>query len=138
MQLTSIAPPVTLPPIGATSFGTMRIGHALNGIAYTEHELTAALVPPAATFGGSLANAIEAASLLAKQYDSAGAHATIALTTLKGAFAAHVLSVDPTVAYAVGNGAGSGGIASISFPTISKSLAALVTSEGSLIPAEMR
>jgi hypothetical protein len=153
MQIATIAPkppvrellgPDTAPngnhgPIGVSSFGTLRIGHALNGIAYSEHHLIAPLSAPLAQYTGSLQDAIAGARRDIMKLQLAGgsqARIAVALTGMGNRWMAHQLFGDPTVVRAIDNGAGHGGIASIEFTSVSRSLGALVTSGGSLIPSQ--
>jgi hypothetical protein len=122
-------------PIGVSTFGTLRIGHALNGVTYTEHHLMSPVTPPVAHFTGSFDDAIAGAQkfLARQELDDAG-RGVLAITGLGGSWDAHIVFSDPTVVRAIDNGAGSGGIASIEFTARSRSLAALVTSKGVLAP----
>jgi hypothetical protein len=146
MQLSSTTAPSILPggcygprpavdpgPIGVSYFGTLRIGHALNGVTYTEHVLEAPLAKPLAHFTGSLADAIKGTQQLLGTSEAKGAdRQVVALTGLGNDWYAQVLFGDPTVVQAVDHGAGTGGIASIDFTKVSRSLGALVTSQGTL------
>ena len=126
-------------PIGVSSFGTLRIGHALNGVTYSEHHLLAPMSAPFAQYTGSLQNAIAGARRdIMKLQLTGGAQARIAvaLTGMGDHWMAHQLFEEPTVVRAIDNGAGHGGIASIEFTAMSRSLGALVTSAGSLIPSQ--
>jgi hypothetical protein len=143
MQLSPINAPATglgpQNPIGVTTFGTMRIGHALNGIAYTEHRLTAPVTKPFGQYTGSLQDAISAVQLATRTQEAQGhSRVAVALLGLPGSWTAHALSPDAAITSAIDFGPGTGGIASISFPTVSRSLAALVTSQGSLLPSQLR
>lgn len=62
----------------------------------------------------------------------------LALLGMGTTWRAQVIYDDATVVRAIDNGVGSGRIASISFPSVSRSLGALVTSQGSLIPSPLR
>jgi hypothetical protein len=146
MQLSSTITPSILPggcydtnpaptntgPIGVTSFGTLRIGHALNGVVYSDHQLLAPLVAPTAHFSGSLNDAIEGAQQLLAGQEATGAsyRGVIALTGVGTEWDAHILSPDADVLRAVDFGAGTGGIASLEFTSMSRSFGALVSSKG--------
>lgn len=128
-------------PIGVTSYGTMRIGHALNGIRYTEHKLTGPLQAPVREYTGSLQDAIAGATRdLANLEMTAVLEGRFALALLGmgNSWRAQMVHADPTVLRAIDNGPGRGGIASISFPSMARSLGAIVTSKGSLIPSQLR
>jgi hypothetical protein len=146
MQISaSVAPAAVLAPngnpgpIGVTSFGTVRIGHALNGVAYTEHKLLAPLNKPFAEYTGSLQDAIASATAAIKDFEAtADGRIAVALLGMPGRWTARTIFTDPTVMRAIDNGAGHGGIASIQFTSVSRSLGALVTSGGSLLPGQLR
>ena len=139
MQIAPATLPAATAPIGISGFGTMRIGHALNGIRYTEHQLLAPVAAPLATFTGSLQDAIVGATALAAKLDASGhGRSTIALLAVANQWTAHTVFPDPMIIRAIDTGAGHGSIASISFPTIVSNFGALVTAQGSLIPANMR
>lgn len=128
-------------PLGVTSYGTMRVGHALNGVTYSEHKLLGPLRAPFQTYTGSLEDAIAAAQhdihRIELTADMSG-RLGVALLGMGTTWHAQVLYDEPTVMRAIDNGPGAGGIASISFPSVSRSLGALVTSQGSLIPSQPR
>lgn len=138
MQISPIAS-VKTSPVGVTNVGTMRVGHALNGISYTEHQLVTPGSKPVATFTGSLEDAIAGAKALATDLETRGlGRVAFALTGLGNQWSAQALFADPTVIRAIDNGPGHGGIASITFPSVSRSLGALVTASGSLVPSSLR
>ena len=125
-------------PIGPATFGTVKIGHALNGIAYTTHLISGPMSAPFATYKGSLQDAIAGAQRDIMKLQLAGGvqgRVAVALTGMGDAWMAHTLFDNPTLIRAIDNGAGHGGIASIEFTRVSRSLGALVTSGGSLIPS---
>jgi hypothetical protein len=126
-------------PLGVTSYGEMKVGHALNGIAYTTHKLLGPLAPPVATFTGSLQDAITGAQAFVKDYESrADGRIAVALLGDGHTWNAQFLFGDQTVLRAIDNGPGTGGIASIEFTSVSRSLGALVTATGSLLPGQLR
>ncbi|MCW2920682.1 MAG: hypothetical protein JWL76_556 [Thermoleophilia bacterium] len=129
--------PNTPSPIGVASFGELRIGHALNGISYTDHKLVGPLSSNFAEYSGSLQDAIVAATAAIKDVEMrADGRIAVALLGMPGHWVARPLFADSTVMRAIDNGAGHGGIASIQFTSRSRSLAALVTSGGSLLPGQ--
>lgn len=122
-------------PIGVGSFGTVRIGHALNGIAYTTHQLSFAITRPAGVFHGSFKDAVSGAQALAASFNATtdGGRAAYALVMGQpGEWTAMQLDLDAYIVRAFENGAGHGGIASIDFPSRSRSLAAIVTERGAV------
>jgi hypothetical protein len=126
-------------PIGVASYGTMKIGHALNGIAYSTHQLLGPMAAPFATYTGSLQDAIAGARRDIMKFQLTGgvqSRIAVALTGMGNQWMAHMLFSDNDVVRAIDNGAGHGGIASIEFTAMSRSLGALVTSAGSLIPSQ--
>jgi hypothetical protein len=116
----------------------VKIGHALNGIAYTTHLISGPMAAPFATYRGSLEDAIKGAQrdIMKLQLQGATGRVAFALTGMGDAWMAHTLFDNPTLVRAIDNGAGHGGIASIEFTSVSRSLGALVTSAGSLIPSQ--
>lgn len=154
MQIATIAPkppvrsllgpntPGTGPhnPIGVTSYGTMRVGHALNGVTYTEHQLLAPLQSPLVTHTGSLQDAIAGAKAQLHRTElAAGAEGRLAVALLGvgNSWRAQLIYSDPTVVRAIDSGPGSVGIASVDFPSRARSLAALVTSQGSIVLGQL-
>jgi hypothetical protein len=134
-----VGPVPTPGPIGVGSLGTMRIGHALNGISYTEHKLLAPLTAPFGHYTGSLQDAIISATAAIRDFETrADGRIAVALLMDGTGWSARTVLADSMILRAIDNGPGTGGIASISFPTVSRSLAALVTSEGSLLPSKLR
>ena len=128
-------------PIGVSTLGTLRIGHAMNGISYTEHKLLSPLNQPIAEYSGSLQDAIAAASAELLKIETAAdmqGRLAVALLGMPGRWTARTVLADPTVIRAIDHGAGTGGIASIQFTSVSRSLGALVTSGGSLLPGQHR
>lgn len=122
-------------PIAVSSFGTLRIGHALNGISYTDHQLLSPVGNATAHFSGSLDDAIEGAQqLLARTELDDAPRGILALIGLGGSWDARVVYADPSVLQVVDHGTGTGGIASVEFTQASRSLGALVTSQGVLTP----
>ncbi len=122
-------------PIGNAHYGTVRIGHALNGISYTEHRLDGPMAKPFAQYTGSLQDAITSAQTTIKDLETrADGRVAVALLGMPGRWTAQLLFTDQTVLRAIDNGAGHGGIASIEFTSRSRSLGALVTAGGSLLP----
>jgi hypothetical protein len=154
MQLTSVATPaVPKPapcligpdaignpgPIGNAHYGTVRIGHALNGIAYTEHRIDGPMAKPFGQYTGSLQDAITSAQTAIKELETrADGRVAVALLGMPGRWNAQLIYTDQTVLRAIDNGAGHGGIASIQFTDVSRSMGALVTSGGSLLPGQLR
>lgn len=149
MQIATIAPKPPLRdaftaangnhgPIGVASFGTMRIGHARNGVTYTQHHLLAPLSAPFAEYTGSLQDAIAGArrDIMKLQLGGSQARLAVALTGMGNRWMAHQLFEDPAVVRAIDNGAGRGGVASIEFTAVSRGLGALVTSGGALLPSQ--
>lgn len=135
----AVTPPRNPGPIGVSTLGTMRIGHAMNGISYTEHKLLSPLGENFATYTGSLQDAIVAATAAIKEYETrADGRLAVALLGMPGQWSARMVLADQTVMRAIDNGAGHGGIASIQFTSVSRSLGALVTSGGSLLPGQLR
>ena len=125
-------------PIGVGSAGTLKIGHALNGIAYTTHALTFPITAPFATYSGSLEDAIKGAQgLLLKNEAAGGPHSVVALLGMPGQYTAQLLHEDHDVARLVDTGVGHGGIASAEFTSVSRSVGALVTSTGALTLADL-
>lgn len=147
MQLASIHAPIPTPvpvdgnpgPIGVSSFGTLRIGHALNGIAYSDHKILSPLTKPFGSFGGSLESAIAGAQALLLRSDSSSTHpGAVALVMDGRGWAARSIIVDDAVMQVINHGVGTGGIASAAFTDVSRSLAALVTAQGSVLASELR
>lgn len=143
MQLSPATPIAITPPrnpnntgpIGVTSFGELRIGHALNGISYTDHKLIGPMAMPFAEYTGSLQDAITSAQAFVKELETrTDGRVAVALLGMPGRWSAQYLHADETVLRAIDNGAGHGGIASIEFTSRSRSLGALVTAGGSLLP----
>lgn len=123
-------------PLGVTTYGTMRVGHALNGVTYSEHKLLGPITAPFKTFTGSLQDAIAGAKAAVAEYETrADGRIAVALLGMPGRWTAQFLYPDQTVLRAIDNGPGKGGIASIEFTSMSRSLGALVTATGSLIPS---
>jgi hypothetical protein len=110
----------------------MRIGFALNGVVTQDFRLTMPLTNPAGIFRGSYTDALAGAKQLAAKL---GDNAVLALNMAQpGEWLAMQLTVDPAVARVIDNGVGHGGIASASFPSVSRSLTALVTANNFLEP----
>src|SRR4051812_14439982 len=105
MQLSALAStPVS--PIGVASLGTLRIGHALNGVSFTEHRLVAPVTRPAARFTGSLADAVTGAQQLLTAQDASGSTRGVLALVGDGAngWLARVLVSDPTIVRAIDTG----------------------------------
>lgn len=138
---TANATPGNTGPIGVASYGTMRVGHALNGVVYTEHKLLGPMNAPMKEFTGSLQDAIAGAKQFLLSIELRAdlqAPLAVALLGMGNKWVARTIFSEPTVIRAINTGPGTGGIASISFPSMSRSLGALVTSSGSLIPSQLR
>jgi hypothetical protein len=141
MQLASatpiaVTPPrnPNIPPIGVASYGELRIGHALNGIAYTDHKILGPLAGPFGRYTGSLQDAIASAQIAVKELETrVDGRVAVALLGMPGRWNAQLIYPDATVLRAIDNGAGHGGIASIEFTSRSRSLGALVTAEHALL-----
>ncbi len=139
MQLTSPPPALIGPtpapgPIGVSSIGTLRVGHAVNGIAYTEHKLFTPLDESFAEYTGSLQDAIVATTAAIKELEARGdGRIAVALLGMPGRWVARTVLADPTVMRVVDQGVGHGGIASAEFTSLSRSFGALVTSKGTLL-----
>ncbi|MCW2924079.1 MAG: hypothetical protein JWM98_1483 [Thermoleophilia bacterium] len=117
-------------PIGVGSAGTLRIGHALNGIAWSTHELVMPITAPYFMFKGSHADAL--AGLQAKLGLDAARDVRLAVALIghDEQWSALRLNVGQEVVSAIETGAGHGGIAALQFTPRSGFASELVTAHG--------